>query len=85
MLIPRNIVGLGGDYDVRGNGGDYVGALYVANIESNGSGGYQFSTSPTQFKGGGNMTITYDSSLMDDSANPSYSSKTSILSWVDLL
>lgn len=76
---------LGGDYDVRGNGGDYVGALYVANIEPNGSGGYQFSTSPTQFKGGGNMTITYDSSLMDNSANPSYSSKTSVLSWVDLL
>jgi Tfp pilus assembly protein PilX len=76
---------LGGNYDVRGNGGDYVGALYVANISSNGSGGYQFSNSPTQFSGGGNMTITYDSSLMDDSVNPSYSSKTLVLSWIDVL
>lgn len=76
---------LGGDYDVRGNGGDYVGALYVANIESNRNGGYQFSSSPSQFKGGGNMTITYDSSLMDNSLNPSYSSRTSVLSWIDIL
>jgi len=77
---------LGGEYDVRGNGGDYVGALYVANIEENGSGGYQFSSSPTQFKGGGNMTITYDSSLMGNSTNTeSYTFKTSILSWNDIL
>lgn len=76
---------LGGNYDVRGNGGDYVGAVYVANIESNGSGGYQFSTSPTQFAGGGNMTITYDSSLMDDDANVSYTARTTILSWADVL
>lgn len=76
---------LGGNYDVRGNGGDYVGAVYVANIEANGSGGYQFSTSPTQFTGGGNMTITYDSSLMDDDANVSYTARTTILSWADVL
>ncbi|AZB90113.1 hypothetical protein DKE41_003155 [Acinetobacter pittii] len=79
------ILVLGGTYDVRGNGGDYVGALYVANIESNGSGGYQFSANPSQFKGGGNMTITYDSSLMDDSITAGYSAKTSVLSWVDVL
>lgn len=77
---------LGGDYDVRGGGSSgYVGAIYVANIISDGFGGYKFSTNPIQFKGGGNMTITYDSNLMDDSVNPSYSSRTSVLSWVDVL
>jgi hypothetical protein len=77
---------LGGTYDVRGNGGDYVGALYVTNIQASSSGGYEFSSSPTQFSGGGNMTITYDSSLMDGSTNTgSYTFKTSILAWNDHL
>ena len=71
----------GGQTDIRG-------AVYVADIRANGTGGYQFNDSAVDFSGGGNMTITYDPSFLGgDPNNPLMggTQKTTILEWNDVL
>lgn len=77
---------LGGELELTGNVFDLTGAVYVANIQPNGAGGYQFASNPTGIKGGGNMTFTYSSeNLMGGDGTGGFTSRTSILSWNDIL
>ena len=77
---------LGGELELKGNVFDLIGAVYVANITPNGTGGYQFSSNPTGISGGGNMTLTYSSeNLMGGDETGGFTSRTSVLSWVDVL
>lgn len=80
---------LGGQYSMSGGGQtDIRGAVYVADIRANGTGGYQFNDSAVDFSGGGNMTITYDPSFLGgDPNNPLMggTQKTTILEWNDVL
>lgn len=82
------IIVLGGGMDVSGGGAlDIYGAVYVAKI-SGSSGNYTFADNSSGFKGGGNMTITYDGSYFGSSSDitgAGTATTTTILSWNNVL
>lgn len=83
------IIVLGGSLDVSGGGAlDISGAVYVAKI-SGSAGNYSFVDNPSGFKGGGNMTITYDGSYFGTSSDitgaSTGTSQTEINSWNSVL
>ena len=77
--------------DVSGGGAlDIRGAVYVADIipDSANPGSYKFGNNSTGFKGGGNMTITYDGSYFGTSSDINgggLATSTRILAWSDVL
>lgn len=80
---------LGGSYDGSGGGNTAIrGAIYVANIQGS-PGAYTFGgNASANLSGGGNMTITYDSSFLGgDPTNPlmSGTQKTTILAWNEII
>ncbi len=85
------IIVLGGSMDVSGGGAlDIRGAVYVTDIipDSANPGNYKFGNNSTGFKGGGNMTITYDGSYFGTSSDINgggLATSTRILAWSDVL
>lgn len=80
---------LGGSYNGSGGGNTGIrGAIYVANIQGS-PGAYTFGgNASANLSGGGNMTITYDSSFLGgDPNNPlmSGTQKTTILAWNEII
>jgi Tfp pilus assembly protein PilX len=80
---------LGGSYNGSGGGNTAIrGAIYVANIQGS-PGAYTFGgNASANLSGGGNMTITYDSSFLGgDPNNPlmSGTQKTTILAWNEII
>ena len=80
---------LGGSFNGSGGGNTAIrGAIYVANIQGS-PGAYTFGgNASANLSGGGNMTITYDSSFLGgDPNNPlmSGTQKTTILAWNEII
>ena len=81
---------LGGTFSGSGGGNTAIrGAVYVANIQGSAPGTYSFGNTSTDISGGGNMSITYDTSFLGgDPDNPFTDGgpiKTTVLAWNDVL
>lgn len=75
---------LGGLYQINGGGNlNISGAVFVANIQPNGS-GYEFGDTKFSVNGGGGFTINYSNQWMSNSDGFGYTAKTSVLEWQDI-
>lgn len=77
---------LGGVYSMTGGGGtDIRGAIYTANIQASGTEYIFGNNTSIDFSGGGNMTITYDTSFLGGDPNDPFAGsgpiKTTVLAW----
>lgn len=77
---------LGGLYHINGGGNLNInGAVYVANIQPNPTGGYQFDNTEFTVNGGGGFAINYSNQWMSGGSGLGYTAKTSIIAWNDIL
>lgn len=77
---------LGGLYHIDGGGNLNInGAVYVANIQLNPTGGYQFGNTEFSVNGGGGFAINYSNQWMSGGSGLGYTAKTSIIAWNDIL